>query len=133
MSFRRTRRVSLARTDAAGVLFFAEQLVLVHEVYEELLAEGGLPLARVFKEGAFGLPILRAETELSAPLYVDDEVEICLSVSRLGETSFTLEHVVTKGGAAAGEGRTVHVCVDAAAARPRPLPEELRALLSAYL
>ena len=125
MAFIRSRRVYLRHTDAAGILYFAEQLTLVHEVYEELLSEAGLGIGRLLVDGAFALPIVRAETELLAPLFVDDELHIELFLEQSGSTSFTLEHRIYKAGDLVGKGRTVHVCVDAPTKRPRELPPEL--------
>lgn len=130
MAYAAPRRITLRQTDAAGVLFFAEQLALVHEVYEEWLAQAGLPLRRILDERAFGLPIARAETELLQPLFVDDEVSIALSCARVGETSFTLAHEVSRAGRVVGRGATVHVCVDPRAGRPAPLPDALRTALA---
>lgn len=130
MPFTRSHRIALRQTDAAGVLFFAEQLALVHDVYQELLREGGLSIRAILDEGVFALPIVKAETELLSPLRVDDEVEVALSLEREGETSFTLAHSLTREGAVAGRGRTVHVCVDGSAGRPRPLPDAVKAVLA---
>lgn len=141
--FARQRRITLRSTDAAGVLFFAEQLALVHEVYEELLEQLGTPLRAILEARSFGLPIVRAETELLAPLRVGDVVDIGLRVERIGSTSFTLAHELHRGRLGAegprgtsspkhvGAGRTVHVCIDVATGTPRPLPAELAAGLRA--
>lgn len=133
MSYTGSLRIGLSRTDAAGVLFFAEQLALVHEVYEAWLREHDLAIGRMLRERSYALPIVRAETECLVPLRLDDEVAITLAVSRLGERSFTLTHALHRGEALAGRGCTVHVCIDPATGASQPLPEALRALCGRYL
>lgn len=122
MSFSRTRTIPLRSTDAAGVLFFAEQLGLVHDVYEELLADSGWPVRRFLDEGEAALPIVKAETELLLPLRVGDEVTITLSLAERGDRSFTLAHALRRGEQEAGRGRTVHVWLDRKSGRAAPIP-----------
>jgi 1,4-dihydroxy-2-naphthoyl-CoA hydrolase len=127
MPFQRPRTITLRQTDAAGVLFFAEQLALVHDVEEELFASVGFPVGVVLREHPFALPIVHAETDFLAPLVVGDVVTVALTVEHVGASSFVIGHVVTKDGrdAKVGAGKIVHVCIDKVTRQKTPLPSTL--------
>jgi 1,4-dihydroxy-2-naphthoyl-CoA hydrolase len=133
MPFERQRTITLRQTDAAGVLFFAEQLALVHDIEEELFASVGFPVGVVLREQPFALPIVHAETDLLAPLVVGDVVTIALTVTHVGESSFVITHVVTRAesDAPVGTGKIVHVCIDKANREKMALPSTLRDRLRA--
>jgi len=113
-------------TDAAGVLFFANQFRLVHDAYETLLESSGLSLKDLLENSAFHLPVVHAETDFKAPLRVGDKVVVRLNVKKTGNTSFTLAHEIYKDGTLlTGAGETVHVCIDKNTGVKIPLPAEL--------
>lgn len=130
MSFVRSRSVTLRMTDAAGVLFFAEQLALVHDVEEELFAHAGFPVGAVLRAGEVAFPIVHCETDYLGPLVVDDVVTVALAIARLGETSFSVAHTLTKGDAPVGRGLIVHACIDPRTRQKTKLPGGLRAALA---
>lgn len=70
-----------------------------------------------------------------APMAFPDLVTVGLRVSRLGTSSVRYELGVFRNDeeAAGAEGHFVHVYVDRATRRPRPLPEPLRAALTPLL
>lgn len=133
MAFVRTRPVTLRMTDAAGVLFFAEQLALVHDVEEELFADVGFPVGAVLRAGRVAFPVVHCETDFFGPLIVDDVVTVTLSIARLGETSFAVRHTLAKDGRVVGRGRIVHACIDRATRQKSALPEALRAGLTPHV
>ena len=67
------------------------------------------------------IPIVHAEADFKAPLRVDDEIEIAMSVD-FKETSFTIEYLLTKNNAVAGKGKTVHVVIDMKTQTPAEVP-----------
>lgn len=125
MSFRFRLPIRLRHTDAAGVLFFAEQLVLVHETYEAFMDAQGFSIREILQKRDYALPILHAETDFRQPLRVGDEVEIELLAERIGDTSFTLKHRVHHESRIVGQGKTVHACIDPKSGQKTPLPEAL--------
>lgn len=133
MTYRRSTPIRLRHTDAAGVLFFAEQLVLVHETYETFLAEQGFSIRKILHEREYALPILHAESDFRRPLRVSDEVEIELIAERIGKTSFTLQHIVRHNEVVVGQGKTVHGCIDPTTGQKKQLPHALAAALTLQL
>lgn len=133
MPFRRTIPIRLRHTDAAGVLFFAEQLVLVHEAYEDLMDEMGHSLRSIFKTNEFAFPILHVETDFRLPVQIGDRVEVELSIERIGTTSFTLAHRLLRSDQLVGQGKTVHGCIAPQSKTKTQLPAPLVSALQTYL
>jgi YbgC/YbaW family acyl-CoA thioester hydrolase len=122
--------IKLHETDAAGLLFFGHQFKLAHDAYELLMEKIGFSFARVFDECDFLLPIVHAEADYLAPLYVGDRLTVIVSLAGIGESSFTLEYDFQNTEMkSVGKVTTVHVCVDKKNRKKRLLPEAIRAAL----
>ena len=123
--------IHLRDTDATGVLYFSEQFRIALETFEHFLRQEGISLQKILQRGSFLLPIVHAEGDYGAPLMVDDEIEVRLSVSRVGASSFTLESHIVKGAKQVGKVAIVHVSVDQKTRQTIPLPQSLLTLLQA--
>jgi acyl-CoA thioester hydrolase len=62
----------------------------------------------------------------------DDQVELEVSIARLGTTACTTRHRVLRDGEALVEGEMRHVFVDAASFEKLPIPDWLRQALAPY-
>ncbi len=127
--FEYTTTIKLHETDAAGILFFAHQFRIVHDAYESFMASKGMGLGKLLAAAEFLLPIVHAETNYKAPLRLGDGLKIKLGIKRKGTTSFTLAHELYKNERLAGDGVTVHVCLDPRTGKPMPLPASLSDIL----
>lgn len=124
--------VKLHDTDAAGILFFANQFKIVHDIYERLLVQIGFGLRDRFTRRDFFLPIVHAEADFHAALTVGDTVEVAVTSIDIGTTSFTLHYRLTDlDGLSVGSARTVHVTTDPATGKKIDLPPIFREKLSA--
>ena len=83
--------ISLASTDAAGVLYFAEQLRLAHEVYERFLESINYPLDKVI-QSEIALPIVHCEADFFYPIFCGYRIDVQLSLHSRGKHSFTLQY-----------------------------------------
>jgi 1,4-dihydroxy-2-naphthoyl-CoA hydrolase len=120
-------RVALHDTDAAGVLFFGHLFRHAHDAYEAWMAQVGLPLDAMLREGSVRLPLVHAEADYRRPLRHGAAVTIRLGVATVGDSAFTLEYAfLDADGQLAAEARTVHVGVDG---DDRRLPQKLRQAL----
>ena len=118
--------VKIYDTDAAGVLFFGHQFRLVQDAYEAFLESRGFPLVNFLDKVSYIVPVVHAETNYRSPLRASDKIVIKLSIKKVGKTSFILGHEIYKeGGDLAGDGNTVHVCIDKKTGSKIPLPQEL--------
>lgn len=127
--FIHTTTVRLHDTDAAGVLYFANQFRLAHEAYEAFMELAGASLPAMLKKGNLALPIVHAESDYRTPLRVGDILTITLRLHRLGKTSFTLASRISANGQTAGYVTTTHVAIHRRSGGKTPLPPALKRAL----
>ena len=119
--------IKLHDTDAAGVLFFANQFKIVHDIYEQFLARIGSSFRERITAGDFYIPIVHAEADFLQPLQVGDTVEITLSVTEVGNSSFTLAYqLIDLDGWVVGNVETIHVTIDPQTKEKTDLPQYFR-------
>src|SRR5690349_10521785 len=105
-------QIRLHDTDAAGLLFFANQFVLVHDAYEKLLQKLGFSFEAMLKKRGYFLPIVHAECDYKKPLFVGDEITISVAVSHIGTSSFTFVYEIrNKQKTLVGTAKTIHVTI----------------------
>lgn len=123
-------KIKLHETDAAGLIFFANQFKIIHDAYESLLEGIGFGFADLIRNKDFFLPIVHAESDYKAPLFVGDVIEVQVKIGRVGQTSFTLAYALLNAKQEiVGTGRTIHVTVSKATHQKIFLPADLRAKL----
>jgi acyl-CoA thioester hydrolase len=83
-------RVTMADTDAAGLIYYAAPLRWAERLLMELLRQCGLPISGMLREG-HGTPVVKAEVDYQHPLRLDDVVDGTLHARAVGRRSFTLE------------------------------------------
>ena len=124
--------VRLHDTDAAGLLFFANQFKMAHDAYESFLEHIGFSFTRILRDEDFLLPIVHAEADYKERLRAGDRLTVCVKIERIGDSSFVLSYdLFTAGDRSVGAVRTVHVCTDKVSGSKRRLPDDLRQALSA--
>jgi 1,4-dihydroxy-2-naphthoyl-CoA hydrolase len=127
-------KVRLSDTDAAGLLFFAKQFVYAHDAYEFLMQTVGYSLLDIIEKESFLLPIVHAEADYLKKLNVGEEIDVTVSIARIGNTSFTLAYEVSdRTGRLVGRASTVHVSVDKQSQSKIDLPPDLRQALQKLL
>ena len=120
-------KIKLHETDAAGLLFFGNQLKIVHDAYESLLEIIGFGFAQLIREKDFFLPIVHCEADYKLPLFVGDLLEIQVRVEKVGKTSFTFSYeLINSAHKLVGRAQTVHVTMNKKTQKKIPLPSDLR-------
>jgi len=123
-------RVGFSDTDAQGVVYYGRYNPYFDLARVEYLRNLGL-LHRPWG-GEF---VMRASVvEYHAPAMFDDEIEVEVRVTKLGNTSVTLEfaaHRVRDEVLLVTSTQTL-VFVDRAERRPCPIPDEFRAAVGAF-
>ncbi len=123
--------IRLHHTDAAGLLFFAEQFKLAHDAYESFMESIGYPFAPLLRTSQYLLPIVHAEADFGAALNTGDKIEIQVTAERIGDTSFTLDYKLLRNGSEpVGSVKTVHVLVDKRTGQTLTLLPDLRTKLA---
>lgn len=134
-------RVRFDDVDAAGVVYFARVLSIVHEAYEGFLDECGEPLSRVLSSGKWAAPILHAEADYFRPLRLGDELRVELVAARRGGSRLSLgwclrsEDSVGKGRAPVVHAvvQMVHVFISPSDGSPCAVPETILEALGQML
>jgi len=131
-AFRHQVIVSMNDTDAAGIIFFASQFVFAHVTYERFLESIGFSFAEALEKEPYLLPIVHAESDYLRPLKVGDRLDVELTVSNIGHTSFTLDYLFLRDGEMVGRSRSVHVSMTKEDGKKAPLPEKLLRALELF-
>jgi 1,4-dihydroxy-2-naphthoyl-CoA hydrolase len=134
MAFTYDRTVHFADTDAAGVVFFANYLVICHEAYEEALLASGIDLKAFFADNGVVIPVAKSEAEYLRPISCGDKLKVGVRPKSLSENSYEIRFEVTRLGPqakVAGRIRTEHVCIDSKTRSRKALPEPLSAWVRA--
>ena len=128
--FRYETKIRLYDTDAAGILFFANQFRLVEEAYEDFLETNGVQIKDFLDKSDFIVPIVHADSDFLSPLRVGDRITIEISLASMGDSSFTLGHrIIKEEGVLCGKGSTVHVCVSSNDFSRIPVPDKIKDIL----
>ena len=118
--------IKMYDVDAAGRLFFANQLKLVHEAFETFLESRDFKLIDLLEKSPYLLPVIQTSTSFLQPLHLSDSIRILLELGTQGKTSITLVHKIFKeDNTLAGKGFIKHVCIQKKSGKAVPLPEEL--------
>ncbi|MDQ8157967.1 MAG: thioesterase family protein [Gemmatimonadota bacterium] len=128
-------RVRWADVDLVCIMRFSAFTRLVELAEQELLRAVGLPYAMLFDEPTIWMPRRRLEIDYYAPARIDDELALVTYVSRMGDTSLTLQVDVRHA-----ERQTlvaaismVVVCVTVEGFAKRPLPQSARTALAPFV
>jgi 1,4-dihydroxy-2-naphthoyl-CoA hydrolase len=126
-------KIKMRDADAAGVLFFGRYFALAHDAYEAFLDAHGVNIGQVLLEGGFLLPVVHAESDYRAPLFVGEAVTIQLRVVEIRTRAFTVAYEFHNSeDKVACTMKTIHVPVDPKTKRSAPIPEAVvRALENA--
>ena len=118
------RRVNWIDTDAAGIWHHSTVIRWTEDAEAELHRRLGII------EQTFGAtPRVHVGYDFVAPLRFDDEVDIVLTVARVGDTSLEYQIVVLSDGEPAVTGQMVVVFTDRASGKRMTWPPHLRSLL----
>ena len=119
------RRVAWNETDAAGHNHFSAAFRWLEETEHELLHLLEFPAELIDR-----IPRVHIEIDYSARLYFGEEIEVTVSVARVGKTSCTFDmHVTHDGGQTAAKASYVVVNASSTTAGAAPWSAETRALL----
>lgn len=135
MAFRSCHLVRFADIDRAGIVYYPRFFDYFHRAFEDFFThEVKLPYHRLIDERRVGFPIVHVECDFRRPLQHGDELTIELSTLKVGARSVTMRYRVFRPGtdAPAAEATVSQVCVDMDSFRPRPIPDEVRAVFEAH-
>ena len=121
------------QTDAAGVLFYAQVFLIIHDAYQALMQAIGFPLSHFTYDLKYAIPIVHAEANYHTPLRCGDQVKINARVDHIGKSSFSVSYSLSdKKGIKAATAQTIHVAIDPKHHKKINLPEPLSSALAVY-
>ena len=131
--FRVEKLIRFHHCDPAGIVFYPQYFVLMHELVEDWFSSGlGIDYAEFVRERGMGLPMVKLECEFIAPNPMGNVLELELAVKRIGASSLTLS---VRGSAKGRESlratlTVVHTSI--ADMRPVPIPDRLRTAMEGF-
>jgi len=87
--YQHQRRVVMADTDAAGVIYFGCVFSWHEAAMQEWLHNAGHPIGKLLAEG-YANPAVHSEADYTYPLRVGDEITVQLRPGKVGTRSFEL-------------------------------------------
>ncbi|MEM8727656.1 MAG: thioesterase family protein [Chlamydiota bacterium] len=124
--YRYKRAVRVRDTDATGVLYFAEQLQIGLEAFEDFLDFQRFSIGEMIEKNDYLLPIRHVEGDFFAPVYVGDILEVSLRFSKIGITSFTHASEFFKQGVKVGTVEITHVAYCPGRKKKIPIPDGVK-------
>jgi len=120
MPFSYTRTVRFKDTDAAGVVYFANVLLMCHEACEESLAVSGINLKVFFSNPVVAVPIVHT-CVFSPPMFCGDQ----LLIKQLLNSALVMNLKLFTIAMAADKVVTRHVCIEPISRTRQELPTEI--------
>ena len=132
--YRIEERVRWGDVDAARIIFYGAYIRFFEFAETELFRAVGLPYGVMFDELDVWLPHAHLECDFRRAAQLDDLLEVCVYVGRVGNKSLRLNFEVRRKGedSLVAEAHFVLVAVKRHTFESVPLPDELRRRLAPY-
>jgi YbgC/YbaW family acyl-CoA thioester hydrolase len=127
-------RVRWGDVDAASIIFYGAYIRFFEFAETELFRAVGLPYSVMFDELDIWLPRAHLECDFRRAAKLDDMLEVCVFVGRVGNKSLRLDFEVRRKGEAEtlAEAHFVLVAVRRDTFETVAVPEELKKRLAPY-
>jgi YbgC/YbaW family acyl-CoA thioester hydrolase len=129
MPFSTRITVRFGDCDPAGLVYYPVIFHYFHAAMEEFFAARcGTSYERLMRERRIGFPVVNAQTEFFAPMLYGDEIEIEVSVARVGASSAAFEYSARRAPDTPPCARStqIQVAMNLDTRRAVPVPEDLR-------
>lgn len=130
--FRHRIRVRYNECDAQGAVFNSNYLVFFDVTITELWRDAFGSYDVALEKFGLDLVVGEANVRYFAPARFDDELDVDVTVEKLGTTSMTTRYDVHRGPDQIAQGRLRHVFVDLGSGGKHKIPDEVRAVLESY-
>jgi 4-hydroxybenzoyl-CoA thioesterase/acyl-CoA thioester hydrolase len=105
-------RVQFSETDLAGVVHFSNYFRMMEEVEHDFFRALGMSVVMSHEALEIGWPRVSAACEYFGPLRFEDEVELVMRVTKVGEKSFNYEVEFLWEGRRVALGKMTSVCCE---------------------
>jgi 4-hydroxybenzoyl-CoA thioesterase len=132
--FRREKRVRFSHCDPAGIVFYPQYFVMIHELMEDWFTEAlGIDYAALVRDQGMGMPAVKVECEFLAPNPLGDVIAFELSVAKLGASSVTVRVEGRARGEPCIRATVVNVHSSLRPLKAVPFPDGLRASIQRFV
>lgn len=125
-------RVRWAEVDMQKIVFNAHYLMYFDTAIADYWRALGLPYQESMEQLEGDLYVVKATVEFHASARVDDQIEVAMKCSRIGNSSLTFTGAIFRGDDHLITGEIIYVFADPATQKSRPVPAVLRDILSGY-
>ncbi|MEO7793999.1 MAG: thioesterase family protein [Thermoanaerobaculia bacterium] len=136
MAFRTPLHVRFGDLDPAGIVYYPRFMHFCHVAMEEFFHDAiGTDYPTLLRDHGIGFPVVHLATDYHRPLRYGDNLEIEVSLPKLGRSSVTWCYRFLHSGVErpAAESRIVTVCVAMDTFEKAPIPDWLAVLLRAHV
>ena len=129
-----TVRVRWMECDAQGIVYNGAYLGYLEIGQAEYYRNLGFAIYTIPQSGYFDFAVVKSTQEFKAPAKVDEIIELHVRVSKIGNTSLTLNLEIFPEGSdrLLTSIETVYVGYDAATESSRPVPDAIRQLVTHF-
>lgn len=125
------QKVLFKHCDPAGIVFYPRYFEMMNDCVEAFFGDAlGAPFEDLHRTGA--TPTVAINTVFQSPSHHGDQLIVTLTVTRMGNTSVSLQMVADCSGQTRFETTSTLVNVNLQG-RPEPWPDDLRMALAQFL
>lgn len=131
MTFSAVHRVQFSETDAAGIVHFSNYFKWMEEVEHAFFRSIGFSVQLRHGGREIGWPRVSVGCDYEGPARFEDEIELRMSIGRVGEKSLSYKVEFINGGKRIATGHSTSVCCEMGEEGMKAIriPEEIRAKL----
>ena len=132
--FKTPVRVRWMECDAQGIAYNGAYLGYLEIGQAEYYRNLGFAIYTIPKSGYFDFAVVKSTLEFKAPARVDEIIELHVRVSKIGNTSLTLNMEIypEDSGRLLTSIEAIYVGYDAATQSSKRVPDDIRALISHF-
>ncbi|MDP4602905.1 MAG: acyl-CoA thioesterase [Solirubrobacteraceae bacterium] len=129
--FRYTLRVRFNECDPQNVAFNANYLTYIDIAITELYRQRfDASYAEVMASSGVDVVVAEAKLKFLAPARFDDQIEIAITVERLGNTAMEVSALISRDREELVFGELRYVFVDLESWKKTPIPDQIRATMA---
>ena len=127
-------RVRWMECDAQGIAFNGSYLNYMEVGQAEYYRNLGFSIYKIAQHGYFDSAVVKITVEYKAPVRVEDEIEIFIGVSNIGNTSLSMHSEIYHPGSnrILTTIQAIYVGYDATTGQTRPIPNSIRHLVNHF-
>jgi len=125
-------RVRWAEVDMQKIVFNAHYLMYFDTAIADYWRALALPYQATMDQLEGDLYVVKATVEFHASARVDDQIEVAMACSHIGNSSMVFKGAIFRGNEHLISGEIVYVFADPATQKSRPVPPALREIVLGY-